>query len=77
MLLHNPSGTHIVVVSGACSHGTLVVGPIHHVASHFKVTLLEDSAKGMCVLNTCADVQRLHALSFELYAAINPSCLIK
>lgn len=38
-ILFSVEGTHIVVFSGTSSHGTLVVGSIHHVTSHFKGTL--------------------------------------
>lgn len=35
--------THVIVSGGAGSHGTLVIGAVHHVASHFKQTLLENT----------------------------------
>lgn len=57
-ILFSVGGTHIVVFSGTSSHGTLVVGSIHHVTSHFKGTLLENNAKITSVyrLNTPASI---------------------
>lgn len=39
--------THIIVFSCTSSWGTLVVGSIHHVTSHFKETLLENNEKSL------------------------------